>query len=117
MTADELMAAVLERGGHLALRAGRIRYYGPPLVADDPIRAGVREHRDELVHLLAPAPHFESGPPYFEPVPDQPNAWRETAWSAARCIYGDAELAPGDWLRCRAHAAEYAAATRAATAA
>ena len=111
MTADELVASVRGRGGRLVLRDGRIRYYGPTLAADDPIRVCVREHRDELVRLLAPTPvrRFEPGPPYFERI--GPNTWRETAWSAARCIYGDAKLAPGDRLHCPAHAAEYAAAT------
>ena len=51
MTLDELAAAVFERGGRLVLVEGRIRYHGPPLAADDPIRAAVREHRDELVRL------------------------------------------------------------------
>ncbi len=53
MTLDELAAAVFERGGRLVLRDGRIRYYGPALATDDPIRAGVREHRDALLALAA----------------------------------------------------------------
>ncbi len=107
MTLDELAAAVFERGGRLVLRDGRIRYYGPMLAADDPIRAGVREHRDGLIRRLTQSvrPHFEPGPPYFEQV--GPNIWRETPWAAARCVYGDAELAPGDRLHCPAHAARF----------
>ena len=121
MTRDELVAAVLERGGDLVLRGGRLRYYGPPLATDDPIRAAVREHRDELVRLLTPAPRraprFEPGPPYFELVPGRRNVWRETPWAATRCIYGDGPLADGERLRCPAHSAEASDLVQEATAA
>ncbi len=110
MTLDELVRAILDRDGDVVLRDGRIRYYGPTLAPDDPIRAGVREHRGALIAMLTPVPPtqpvagFAPGPPYFEPI--GPNAWRETTWARARCVYGDAGLAPDDPLRCRMHADE-----------
>ena len=51
MTLDELAHAVRNRGGELRLNDGRIRYCGPPLAFDDPIRAAVVVHRDELIRL------------------------------------------------------------------
>ena len=110
MTLDELVRAILDRGGDVVLRDGRIRYYGPTLAPDDPIRAGVREHRGALIAMLSPVPPaqpvavFVPGPPYFEQI--GPNTWIETTWARARCVYGDAGLAPGDPLRCRMHADE-----------
>jgi hypothetical protein len=53
MTLDELAAEVWSRGGELRAVDGRIRYRGPNLAPDDPIRAGVREHRDALLALAA----------------------------------------------------------------
>ncbi len=53
MTIDELAVEVWSRGGELHAVNGRIRYRGPTLAPDDPIRAGVVEHRDSLLALAA----------------------------------------------------------------
>ena len=112
---DQLVRLVLERGVDVRLVDGSLRYRGPRLAPGDPLAVALAAHCDELIRLLTPAPRpwprFEPGPPYFAQL--GPNTWRETAWSAAGCIYGDATLAPGDRLHCPVHAAEYAAATRA----
>ena len=49
----ELAAAVWSCGGELRAVDGRIRYRGPELGPDDPIRAAIAEHRDELLALAA----------------------------------------------------------------
>ena len=53
MTLFELAAEVWSRGGELRAVAGRIRYRGLELAADDPIRAAIVEHRDALLALAA----------------------------------------------------------------
>jgi hypothetical protein len=53
MTLFELAAAVWSRGGELRAANGRIRYRGPELAADDPIRVAIAEHRDALLALAA----------------------------------------------------------------
>ena len=53
MTLDELAHAVWDRGASLYAVAGGIRYVGPALAADDPIRAAIVEHRDALLALEA----------------------------------------------------------------
>ncbi len=53
MTLFELAAEVWSRGGELRAVDGRIRYRGPELAADDPIRAAIVEHRAELLALAA----------------------------------------------------------------
>ncbi len=51
MNLFELVAEVWSRGGELRTVDGRIRYGGPPLAPDDPIRTTVVEHRDALLTL------------------------------------------------------------------
>ncbi len=53
MNLFELAAEVWSRGGELRAVDGRIRYRGPELAADDPIRAAIAEHRDALLALTA----------------------------------------------------------------
>ena len=53
MTVFELAADVWSRGGELRAVEGRIRYRGPELAPDDPIRASILEHRDALLAIAA----------------------------------------------------------------
>ena len=53
MTLFDLAAEVWSRGGELRVVDGRIRYRGPELAPDDPIRAAIAEHRDALLALAA----------------------------------------------------------------
>ena len=53
MTIEELAHAVWSGGGELRAVDGRIRYRGPALAPDDPIRAAIVEHRDALLALAA----------------------------------------------------------------
>ncbi len=53
MTLFELAAEVWSCGGELRAVEGRIRYRGPELAPDDPIRAAIVAHRDALVALAA----------------------------------------------------------------
>ena len=53
MNLFELAAEVWSRGGELRAADGRIRYRGPQLAPDDPIRAAIAEHRDALLALGA----------------------------------------------------------------
>ncbi len=53
MTLLELVAEVWSRGGELRAVDGHVRYRGPRLAPDDPIRAAIVEHRDALLAVAA----------------------------------------------------------------
>lgn len=56
MTIDELLGALRDRDAFLYVEAGALRYGGPRLAPDDPIRAAIAEHRPLLVELFTYAP-------------------------------------------------------------
>ena len=47
----DLVAGVWSRGGELRAVNGRVRYCGPRLAPNDPIRAAIAEHRAALLAL------------------------------------------------------------------
>src|SRR5215208_8506231 len=54
VTRDDVLQSLGERGATLVVRGSSLRYVGPTtLVPDDPIRAAIQEHRDELIALLS----------------------------------------------------------------
>lgn len=64
MTIDSLFSALRASGSSLYVDAGRLRYAGPALAADSPIRAALAEHKPLLVELFTfaaagrcPEPH------------------------------------------------------------
>jgi hypothetical protein len=56
MTLDGVFAALLDRDAVLYVEAGQLKYAGPRLAPDDPLRAGIAEHRDILIDLFTYAP-------------------------------------------------------------
>ena len=57
MTVDDVFQALRDRGAVLMLQDGGLRYIGPARLApDDPIRAGIGEHRAMLIELFTYAP-------------------------------------------------------------
>jgi hypothetical protein len=53
MTIDDVFHILSERDSTLYVRSGRLVYVGISLLRDDPLRAGIHEHRDELLDLFA----------------------------------------------------------------
>jgi hypothetical protein len=71
MTLDDVLAALRDRGAAITVEAAdRLRYHGPKLPADDPLRLGIVAHRAELVALFRPPPSFDP----TRQVPPRP--WR-----------------------------------------
>ena len=111
MTVDELLQVLRERDAVLYVDAGRLKYKGPRRAPDDPIRAAIDAHRAELIALssvsrpaIRPAGRSDKlGRETLEPVPDQPNRWREPEASSALCVFCPAPLAEGDPIACAAH--------------
>ena len=57
MTLDEVFDALAERGAGLVVRDGILRFLAAqPLAPDDPLRAGIAEHRQVLIEMFAVAP-------------------------------------------------------------
>ena len=57
MTINELLDALCDRDATLYVDGGgALRYLGPKLAADDPLRAAIAEHRAMLVELFTYAP-------------------------------------------------------------
>ena len=82
MTLDDVLTALHDRDAVLVVRDGSIRYIDrEPLAPDDPLRAGRRRARAELVRLLAP-PRV-----VWEPAPKRTGCWQETPASAALCVF------------------------------
>jgi hypothetical protein len=53
VTVDDVFQALRDRGAVLMLQDGGLRYIGPVRLApDDPIRAGIGEHRAMLIELF-----------------------------------------------------------------
>jgi hypothetical protein len=107
MTISDLIAALEALGATLVVTDGRLRYRGPKLPADDPIRAAIDEHRVELIELFSPSQPIgwsdRLGRVTLEPVPDHPGQWQEPAASAVLCIWCPEPLALGDKLGCEKH--------------
>jgi hypothetical protein len=56
MTLEALIAALRERGAGLVVDGDRLRYLGPRLAADHPIRSAIAEQQLMLVELFAYTP-------------------------------------------------------------
>ncbi|HZO28874.1 MAG TPA: hypothetical protein VFH48_23105 [Chloroflexota bacterium] len=57
MTPDDVFQALRDRGAVLTVQDGGLRYLGPaPLAPDDPLRAGIAEHRAMLIEFLTYVP-------------------------------------------------------------
>ena len=56
MTVDDVIAALVDRDAGLCAEAGQLKYAGPRLALDDPLRAGIAEHRVMLLELFTYAP-------------------------------------------------------------
>jgi hypothetical protein len=80
VTIDDLLANLRARDACLYVEGGQLKYAGPRLAPDHPLRAAIAEHRDELIVMFAPA--------------------REL------CVFLDALLARGDRIFCAGHRAE-----------
>src|SRR5215208_6084907 len=79
MTLDDVLATLRERDSMLYVRAGRLVYVGVSLLRDDPLRAGIDEHRGALLDLFA----YPKDRCIFDPC---------------RCV-----LAPDDKIACEMH--------------
>jgi hypothetical protein len=56
MTLDELITTLRDHNAALYVEDGQLRYVGPRLAADDPIRRAIAAHRSELVELFTYMP-------------------------------------------------------------
>jgi hypothetical protein len=56
MTLQTLIAILRERDAAPVVEGGRLRYLGPRLAADDPLRLATVEHRAILLELFTYAP-------------------------------------------------------------
>lgn len=65
MTVDEILAILRERDAVLYVEDGRLRYRGPRRAPDDTIRAGIDEHRAELITMFSVAPTKGPAPAPF----------------------------------------------------
>ena len=112
MTLGEVLEGLGNLGAGLVVADGRLRYVGPRLATDHPIRTAITEHRAQLVDLFTFRPARSAswserlGRQVYEPVPERPGCWRETPASAALCIWCAAPLADGDKLACPEHRRE-----------
>lgn len=106
MTVHELIMALHDHGAILTVVGDRLRFRGPRLSLNDPLRAAINEHRDALMRLLTSFPAGWSdrlGRQVYEPAPGRTDCWRETATSAMLCIFCSRPLAPGDKIACPEH--------------
>jgi hypothetical protein len=56
MTLDVVLRALRDLGAVLYLEGGQLKYSGPRLAPDDPLRAGIAEYRAILIELFTYAP-------------------------------------------------------------
>ncbi len=85
MTLDDVFQGLRDRDAVLTVRDGALRYVGPaPLAPDDPLRAGIAEHRPILLELFTYAP-------------------------GGRCVFRDGYrlLAEGDKIACPEHRRQF----------
>jgi hypothetical protein len=65
VTIDDVLESLREQNAVLVVNGERLRYVGAaPLAPDDPLRAGIAEHRAELIIMVTPTPPA--------PVPTEP---------------------------------------------
>lgn len=56
MALDDVFTALLERDAVLYVEDEQLRYAGPDLAPNDPLQAGINEHRPMLLELFTYAP-------------------------------------------------------------
>lgn len=79
LSLDDVIAALRERDSGLYVEDGQLRYLGPDLAHDDPLAAGIEQHRAMLTELFTYAP-------------------------GGRCVFDCFRLlAPGDPIACPDH--------------
>jgi hypothetical protein len=77
MTLADVLRTLRERDATLYVERGRLRYVGMSLLHDDPLRAGIAEHRAELLDLFA--------------------------YEKDRCVFCPSVMAPDDKIACVEH--------------
>ncbi len=77
MMLGDVLRTLRERDATLYVDRGRLRYVGVSLLRDDPLRAGIAEHRAELLELFA--------------------------YPKDRCVFCPTVAAPDDPIACAEH--------------